>query len=198
MPLQPTSWSAPTTTAVVVRRAVAPRPRGRLLRRVRHLARPGRRGRDRRTTPLAARRRETALRLGARQIGFAWYDAGRNELRCEAGCVVDDVVHQILAPTDVPDATLRELAAKEGDLWQQPWRHVIVDCLERRAVLGTPIAEHVPDRLVSGCLAFVGDAAHVPTSMTGSGRSMSLEDAEAIADAGASGVPSWRWSGLGL
>ncbi|MGW9134507.1 hypothetical protein [Streptomyces sp. NPDC055681] len=66
-------------------------------------------------------------------------------------------------------------------MWQHPWRHVIVDCRERRAVIGTPIAEHVSDRLVSGCLAFVGDAAHAPTSMTGSGCSMSLEDAEAIA-----------------
>ncbi|WSA74478.1 hypothetical protein OG930_01820 [Streptomyces sp. NBC_01799] len=74
-------------------------------------------------------------------------------------------------------------------MWQHPWRHVSVDCLERRALLGTPIAEHVPDRLVSGCLAFVGDAAHVPTSMTGSGYSVSLEDAEAIAGAGTCGVP---------
>ncbi|MFB6783473.1 FAD-dependent monooxygenase [Streptomyces sp. NPDC056352] len=125
---------------------------------------------------------------GSRQIGFAWYDASRNSLLREEGCVVDGVVHHTLAAQDVPDATLRELAVEAGDLWPQPWRGVIADCLERRAVIGTPIAEYVPERLVNKRLALVGDAAHVPTPMTGSGFSMSLDDAEAIAEAVAAGV----------
>jgi 2-polyprenyl-6-methoxyphenol hydroxylase-like FAD-dependent oxidoreductase len=67
----------------------------------------------------------------------------------------------------------------------------ILDCIGRRAVIGTPIAEYVPDRLVNGRLALVGDAAHVPTPMTGMGFSASLDDAEAIAEsivAGAGGA----------
>ncbi|GIF23401.1 2-polyprenyl-6-methoxyphenol hydroxylase-like FAD-dependent oxidoreductase [Actinoplanes tereljensis] len=47
----------------------------------------------------------------------------------------------------------------------------------------TPIAEYVPDRLVNGRFALGGDAAHVPTPMTGSGFSTSVDDAEAIARA---------------
>jgi len=53
--------------------------------------------------------------------------------------------------------------------------------LSRAGADVTPIAEYVPDRLVNGRLALVGDAAHVPTPMTGCGFSASLDDAEAIA-----------------
>ncbi|WP_442852616.1 FAD-dependent monooxygenase [Arthrobacter sp. 131MFCol6.1] len=45
----------------------------------------------------------------------------------------------------------------------------MLDSIERRAVIGTPIAEYVPARLARGRVAIVGDAAHVPTPMTGSG-----------------------------
>ncbi|MGI5429624.1 FAD-dependent monooxygenase [Streptomyces sp. CA-179760] len=131
---------------------------------------------------------DDSLAPGLRQIGFAWYDARRNDLLRDAGCVVGDIVHHTLAATDVPEATLRELATEADDLWPHLWRDVIADCIRRRAVLGTPVAEYVPDRLVNGRLALVGDAAHVPSPMTGSGFSMSAEDAEAIAEAIAAGV----------
>ncbi|GHE73369.1 2-polyprenyl-6-methoxyphenol hydroxylase [Streptomyces spiralis] len=124
---------------------------------------------------------------GARQLGWAWYDAGRNDLLREKGCVSGDVVQHTLRAADVPEATLRELA-DEADLWPSPWRDVIRDCVDRRAIIGTPIAEYVPDRLVNGRLALVGDAAHVPTPMTASGFGMSLADADAIADAVAVGL----------
>jgi 2-polyprenyl-6-methoxyphenol hydroxylase-like FAD-dependent oxidoreductase len=52
----------------------------------------------------------------------------------------------------------------------------------------TPIAEYVPDRLAHGRVALVGDAAHVPTPMTGSGFSASLDDAEAITEALTAGL----------
>lgn len=125
---------------------------------------------------------------GSRQIGWAWYDAGRNELLRDTGCVVGDVVRHSLASADIPEATLRELAAEADDLWPAIWRDAILDCVDRHAVIGTPIAEYVPDRLVNGRLALVGDAAHVPTPMTGSGFSASLYDAEAIAASVAAGV----------
>jgi hypothetical protein len=44
------------------------------------------------------------------------------------------VVHDTLAAADVPDATLRGLAAEADDLWPQPWRDVIADCVRRRSV----------------------------------------------------------------
>ncbi|MFE1836422.1 FAD-dependent monooxygenase [Streptomyces sviceus] len=121
-------------------------------------------------------------------MGFAWYDAGRNDLLREKGCVVGDIVRHTLAAADVPDVTLRELASEADDLWPQPWHDVIADCIRQRGVIGTPIAEYVPDRLVNGRLALDGDAAHVPTPMTGSGFSMAAADAEAVAEAVAAGL----------
>ncbi|MET7608766.1 FAD-dependent monooxygenase [Streptomyces avermitilis] len=46
---------------------------------------------------------------------------------------------------------------------------------------GPPIAEYVPDRLVRGRMVRAGDAAHVPSPMTGRGFGSSLDDAAALA-----------------
>ncbi|MFI5634568.1 FAD-dependent monooxygenase [Streptomyces sp. NPDC051664] len=125
---------------------------------------------------------------GSRQIGWAWYETSRNELLRDKGCIVGNVVHHSLTSADIPEATFRELAVEANDLWPALWRDAILDSIKRHAVIGTPIAEYVPDRLVNGRLALVGDAAHVPTPMTGSGFSTSLHDAEAIAESVAVGV----------
>lgn len=131
-----------------------------------------------------------SLAPGSRQLGWAWYDARRNDLLRATGCVVGDVVHHTLSSAYIPADTFGELA-DGARRWPTPWRDAIADCVRRRALVGTPIAEYVPDRLVNGRLALVGDAAHVPTPMTGMGFGASLDDAEAIAEslgAGASSV----------
>jgi len=120
---------------------------------------------------------------GDRRLGWAWYDASHNALLARSGAVQGSVVHHSLRPGDIPAATYRELAQHARTAYPSPWREAILDSIERRAVIGTPIAEYVPDRLVTGRVALVGDAAHVPTPMTGSGFSESLHDAEALADA---------------
>ncbi len=120
---------------------------------------------------------------GSRRLGWAWYDASRNGLLRKTGSVVDSVVRHSLMPADIPEATFQELAREARQKFPAPWRDAIIDCIDRRAVIGTPIAEYVPDRLVKGRVALVGDAAHVPTPMTGSGFSASLHDAEALAAA---------------
>lgn len=117
---------------------------------------------------------------GARQLGWAWYDARRNGLLRETGCVVGRVVHRTLGGDRIPDATYRALADEARRHLSSPWRDAVLETISRRAVIGTPIAEYVPERLVSGRIALVGDAAHVPTPMTGSGFAASLEDAEAL------------------
>jgi 2-polyprenyl-6-methoxyphenol hydroxylase-like FAD-dependent oxidoreductase len=132
--------------------------------------------------------RDGSLVTGSRQIGWGWFDASRNELLRETGCVVGSVVQHSLTAADIPEATFRQLAVQASDLWPALWRDAILDCIDRHAVVGTPIAEYVPDRLVNGRLALVGDAAHVPTPMTGSGFSASLDDAEAIAESAAAGA----------
>jgi 2-polyprenyl-6-methoxyphenol hydroxylase-like FAD-dependent oxidoreductase len=62
--------------------------------------------------------------------------------------------------------------------------------VERQAVIGTPIAEYVPDKLANGRLVLVGDAAHVPTPMTGNGFSASFKDAQALAKCISQGGPA--------
>jgi 2-polyprenyl-6-methoxyphenol hydroxylase-like FAD-dependent oxidoreductase len=125
---------------------------------------------------------------GSRQIGWGWFDASRNQLLLDTGCVVGNVVRHTLTSADIPQTTFRQLADEANDLWPAIWRDAILVCLERHAVIGVPIAEYVPDRLVNGRLALVGDAAHVLTPMTGSGFGASLYDAEAIAESVAAGV----------
>ncbi len=131
-----------------------------------------------------------SLRKGTRQLGWAWYDAGNNGLLLKSGCVVGEMVRHTLRAADVPDATYRDLAAQARKHWPAPWRDAILDCIGRHAVIGTPIAEYLPDRLARGRLALVGDAAHVPTPMTGKGFGASLQDALALAEAAHGGVSS--------
>jgi 2-polyprenyl-6-methoxyphenol hydroxylase-like FAD-dependent oxidoreductase len=118
--------------------------------------------------------------VGSRRLGWAWYDASRNGLLRRIGAVEGSVVQHSLRETDIPEETYAELAAGARQHWPAPWSTAIIDSIERRAVTATPISEYLPDRLVAGRLVLVGDAAHVPTPMTGSGFAASLADAEAL------------------
>ena len=120
---------------------------------------------------------------GARELGWAWYDARRNGLLRETGCVVGHVVQRSLTSDRVPASTLRELAQEARYRLPSPWREAVLETIQRRRVIGTPIAEYVPEQIVRQRVALVGDAAHVPTPMTGMGFAASLDDAEALADA---------------
>ena len=76
----------------------------------------------------------------ARELGWAWYDAGRNGLLRETGCVVGHVVQRSLTPNRVPAATLRELAQEARYRLPSPWREAVLETIQRRSVIGTPIA----------------------------------------------------------
>jgi 2-polyprenyl-6-methoxyphenol hydroxylase-like FAD-dependent oxidoreductase len=129
---------------------------------------------------------------GSRRLGWAWYDASRNDLLRETGCVVGHVVQHSLRAEDIPDRTYRELAEAARERWPGVWRDAVLDCVARRAIIGTPVTEYVPDRLADGRLVLVGDAAHVPTPMTAKGFSSSLHDAEALAESMAGGLRGSR------
>jgi 2-polyprenyl-6-methoxyphenol hydroxylase-like FAD-dependent oxidoreductase len=139
--------------------------------------------------PLAGR--SGLLKPGSRRLGWAWYDAGSNELFRKAGSVRGSVVHHSLAAGDIPTSQYEQLAAQAKRFWPSPWKDAVLDGITRRQVTGTPIAEYVPDRLANGRLAIIGDAAHVPTPMTGSGFGESLDDAGALASA-LDGIPGHR------
>lgn len=118
-----------------------------------------------------------------REIGWAWYDAGHNDFLRANGHVRGDVVHHSVKPHEISQDVYADLERMARARFAAPWRDVLLTSIERRAVTGVPIAEYVPDRLARGRIAMVGNAAHVPTPMTGSGFAASLADAEALADA---------------
>ncbi len=119
---------------------------------------------------------------GSRRLGWAWYDAGRQGLLRETGAVADNVVCRSLIPDEIPESMYQDLAVKAERLWPQPWREAVADCVRRRSIIATPIAEYLPDRLVNHRLCLVGDAAHVPTPMTGGGFWEFMIDAELLAE----------------
>ncbi|MBQ1080750.1 FAD-dependent monooxygenase [Nocardiopsis sp. B62] len=114
---------------------------------------------------------------GGRTLGWAWYDATRNDLMRSTGSVAGRVVRHSLRASAILDPVYRELVLQARRHWPSPWAEAIIDSIDRREVTGVPIAEYVPRRLAAGRLAIVGNAAHVPTPMTGSGFAASLQDA---------------------
>ena len=118
-------------------------------------------------------------RRGERRAGIALYDAGHNAVLRQQGSVVGDVARRTLFPKDIPEETYAELG-RDARFWSEPWRSTIVDCVARRAIIGTPISEYLPKRIVDGRFCLVGDAAHVPSPMMGYGFKASMMDALAL------------------
>src|SRR5699024_692330 len=73
-------------------------------------------------------------------------------------------------------------------MWPEPWLSTTIYALKNRGLTGIPIKEYIPDNLIKGRVALVGDAAHVPAPITASGFNQSLEDAVAIGKCVAKGV----------
>lgn len=125
---------------------------------------------------------------GARRIGCTWYDNSRNNLLRRLGCVEGAKVQHSLKGSDIPEETLRLLADQAASKWPEPWATVTVQAIEARSIIGIPIKEYVPDKLVNGRIALVGDAAHVPAPVTASGFNQSLQDAVALGQCVAKGI----------
>ena len=126
--------------------------------------------------------------LGKRRLTWAWYDNTRNDLLRELGCVEGNVVKHSLYAADIPEQTLKKLAEQAADRWPQPWLAATLYSIKTRNLIGIPITEYVPDNLVKGRIALVGDAAHVLTPITASGFNASLQDAAVLADCVSKGI----------
>lgn len=130
----------------------------------------------------------TTTGLGNRRIGCAWYDNTKSNLFRRLGCVEGTTVHHTLKGPDIPEETLHELVEQANEMWPEPWLSATLLALKNRALTGIPIKEYLPDNLVKGRIALVGDAAHVPAPITASGFNESLEDAVALGKCVAKGI----------
>ena len=133
---------------------------------------------------------------GERRLAFAWYDArphpalpGQLEGRFDTSF---DMVFDTVASETLPAALQRDLAETARAVWPSPWGGVIAHAFATGGAFGTPIAEYLPRRLVSGAVALVGDAAHAVTPMTGAGLHTGLLDVLALGAALARYGPSRR------
>lgn len=124
-----------------------------------------------------------SLDPGRRLISFAWYDKTRDMLLQERRCV-SPAGHVLasLSPESIPAEVRHELKELAVRVWPEPWGAIIVHALESGKVFATPVAEYCPERLHSGRLAIIGDAAHVVSPATGKGFTAGILDAEALAD----------------
>lgn len=123
-----------------------------------------------------------------RQIGCAWYDNSRTDLLRHLGCVEGNVVHHSLKGPDIPQEIINQLAEQARKKWPEPWLTATLKALETRGISGIPIKEYVPDKLIKGRIALVGDAAHVPAPITASGFNESLKDAAYLGICVANGI----------
>jgi 2-polyprenyl-6-methoxyphenol hydroxylase-like FAD-dependent oxidoreductase len=119
---------------------------------------------------------------GERRLGWAWYDNTRNDLLRESGCVQGTLVHHSLGGSTIPLPTLNELAEQANKRWPQPWFAATLHSIQTHTLTGLPVSEYVPDQLVNGRLAIVGDAAHVLTPLSAAGFNASLQDAATLAE----------------
>jgi 2-polyprenyl-6-methoxyphenol hydroxylase-like FAD-dependent oxidoreductase len=125
---------------------------------------------------------------GKRSITLAWYDASRTPWLRDRGYLVGDEVMGSVLAAAIDDELRAELLAIAVKRWRGAAREIIIAAIEHKVIFGTPLAEYLPERLVAGRLALVGDAAHVASPMVGAGFSSGLQDGKAfIAAASRSG-----------
>lgn len=124
----------------------------------------------------------------SRRIGCTWYDNSHNAVLRKLGCVEGNVVHHSLNGEDIPTNTLQQLISRASAIWTEPWSFAMLHALKTRSIIGIPIKEYIPDYLVKGRIAIIGDAAHVPAPITASGFNASLDDAVELGKCVAKGI----------
>ena len=118
---------------------------------------------------------------GQRRLNIVWYDPFREDLLRSRGQLEGEIVVGSLSADDLPAGLGEELREIAEETWPSPWREALIYALEHRLVFGTPVAEYLPHRLVSGRVAIAGDAAHAATPMVGGGFREGLHDAGRLA-----------------
>lgn len=111
--------------------------------------------------------RDGSIDVGQRQITFAWFDVHHDDVLRNTGCLTQDGHLVGTLGRGSIDADVRaELVALVPELWPGMWVEAVTVGLQSTGVLsGAPIADYLPATLSLGCMALVGDAAHVVSPM---------------------------------
>lgn len=127
--------------------------------------------------------RDGSIEPGRRQITFAWFDAHQQALLQETGCLtVDGFIEGTLGRGTISQTLKHNLLDRVPRVWPALWQEaVMLGIASADSLSGAPIAEYLPQRLVNGPLAILGDAAHVLSPMTGRGFLTAVEDAALLA-----------------
>ena len=123
-----------------------------------------------------------------RRISCTWYDNTQTELLYGLGAVQGNFVHHSVEGSEIPEKDLDILAGHAEANWPEPWRTATLHAIRSRNLIGVPIKEYVPVKLIHGRFALVGDAAHVPSPVTASGFNEALKDAVVLSECASSGL----------
>ena len=116
-----------------------------------------------------------------RRYGWGWFDPNHNALFRQIGAIEGNEVKYTPGAADIPDEIYDAMIRKAAQ-WEEPWRTGLIAAFQNRDVIVTPITEYLPQRVVNGRVALIGDAAHAQTPMTGSGFEEAVADAAALAN----------------
>ncbi|MDO5745768.1 MAG: NAD(P)/FAD-dependent oxidoreductase [Micrococcaceae bacterium] len=130
---------------------------------------------------------ETRTNDEPRRYFWQWYDATSNDYLREAGALVGSVPQYSLVNEKIAASKYADIQRRAAH-WPAPWDDVVRHSVGQQRVIATPIAEYVPRRLTRGRIAIIGDAAHVPSPMTGAGFDTGLGDAETLGELTSHGV----------
>lgn len=130
---------------------------------------------------------ETQTNDEPRRYFWQWYDPTSNDYLREAGALAGSVPQYSLVNENISESKYDDIHRRAGH-WPAPWDDIVRHSVERQKVIATPIAEYIPRRLTRGRIAIIGDAAHVPSPMTGAGFDTGLGDAEALGELTSHGV----------
>ena len=122
-----------------------------------------------------------------RRYFWQWYDPTSDDYLRGTGALVGTVTQYSLVNEDIAQSQYDEIARRCAH-WPEPWNDIVRHSVEQRRIIATPITEYVPQRLVRDRMAVIGDAAHVPSPMTGAGFDTGLADAETLGELTSDGV----------
>lgn len=130
---------------------------------------------------------ESQTNNNPRRYIWQWYDPTSTDYLREAGALKGDVSQRSLINEDIAESKLEEIYHRAAH-WPEPWNDIVRYSASNRRIIATPITEYVPRRLTRGRIAIIGDAAHVPSPMTGAGFDTGLGDAETLGELTGHGV----------